>query len=96
VSAAFDLDAVGADIEPFRFVFGGTEFTMPCLDGLPYDQAERFGQSEERDALAQLLGDQWEAFRALSPTLAQVKALAEQWWKYQGTSPPESLASRRS
>ena len=97
MSEAFNLDAVEADFAPFQFTLAGDTFEMPCLNGLPFDIAQRYQQSTEADALKLLLGDdQWERFTALSPTLAQVRALAEQWWEHQGITPPESLASKRS
>lgn len=97
MSEPFDLDAVASDVEPFAFTIKGERFELPCLAALPFAQAGQFVREDDETAALQLLfGDQWERLLSLGPTVAQMQALAEAWWAYQGVSRPESSASTAS
>lgn len=94
--SAFDLDGVAGDVEPFVFTLKGVKFELPTLAQLPFAEVVTYREADEEQALRLLLGDRMDEFLALGPTMAQVKALADAWWRYQGTTPPESPASTPS
>lgn len=92
----FDLDAVVAEAEqtPFRFKFGGEEFTMSPLD-------LKMGLKELTtvELFQAILGEeQWARIVASPARLTEPAfvALLDRWTKHYGMAPGESPASPRS
>ena len=93
MSRVIDLDAARtaraeAEREVPIVVFGGEEFTLPVE--LPWEIAEAAAANDGAAALRaieMLLGDQWEAFKAHRPSLADVMVIVEGLGSIYGAEP---------
>jgi hypothetical protein len=81
--ATFDLSAARAAAsdaqgEPFAFTFADEPFEVPPLTTWPLAVSELLMDGDLAGGLRALLGDdQWQRFRALSPTMGDVQRLFE-------------------
>lgn len=82
--APFDLNAarmaaqMEAGQEPFRFAFGTDEFTIPSMTDWPLEVEMKLSDGALTAAMAELLGDQMDAFVANKPTFGDLRLLFEQ------------------
>lgn len=93
-AATFDLDAARAgvaeaDKESFLFVFGKQTFTIPSPKEWPITVSDLLAQGKIVDAMQSLLGEGYEDFAALSPTLSDLELIFEAVAKWQGVTPGE-------
>lgn len=106
-----DLDAIAAaeaeaSGEPHKVIWGGQTFLVPRTADWPIETYDVMSQGNIADALAGVLGDQWEAFyTAKRPTLGTAHALLDGISEREGfenlgnlpaSSPSPNRATRRS
>lgn len=98
----FDLDAAVADradgIEPFRFRFGGEEFT--CTSPNDFDVrevGEVINSADPAMQLALILGSEWERLEAIEAvfTLRHTEVLVTQWLDHYGLDSGKSSGSAK-
>lgn len=107
----FDLDAIvaaesEANGEPHKVTWGGETFLIPRTNEWPIETFDIAAQGRIADALAGVLGDQWEAFyTAKHPTMGAALALLDGIAEREGfqdlgnlpaSSPSPNRATRRS
>ena len=102
----YDLDALVVEEEnapPFRFRWGGKMFEMPLMLAMPFEDQLALENATLQESMRVIMGSG--AFDELMGTLGpderplstgRIKALIEQWHRYQGLEPGESQASSRS
>lgn len=106
-----DLDAVVAAQdeaagEPHKVMWGGETFAVPRSTQWPLETFDLMTQGRMADALAGVLGDQWDAFwKARRPTMGAAEALLDGIAQAEGfqnagesraSSPSPNRATRRS
>lgn len=91
-AAVFDADAARAARlealgEPFRFTFGGQEFTLPGPKEWPIEAVTRLSEGDLTGALVGLLGaDQYRNFALYKPTVGDVEGIMGAVAAWQGIS----------
>ena len=99
MTEVFDLDAFEPKDrkEPFRFRFGGEEFTT--RDPHSFDVRALSGADDPAVVLALLLGEEgWDRLDAIEKdfTLEHLNAVTEQWFKHHGLDSGKSPGSPKS
>lgn len=85
----YDLDAVAneAQNEPFKFKFGGQEYSIPCKEDVDTRVAEAIEKGDLYLAFSYLLGpDQYDRFHAEPLPARKAVALLEAWSSHNGIS----------
>lgn len=96
---AYDLDAVAAEStdDPFVFVFGGKEYTVPSRGEVDYEVLNLLEDNDFKGSFRKLVGeDQWPDFSATTLRMKQVKALLKAWSSFKGDAEGESSDSSDS
>lgn len=88
---SFDADAaraarLEAEGPSFAFTFNGDPFTLPPAKMWPLTVVGLLSEGNIAKAMEDLLGDQWPAFVAGRPTLADVEAIFAAVSEWQGTT----------
>lgn len=88
-AATFNADAARAArrealAEPFTFTWTGRRFTLPPAREWPLQVMALLAKPDIVGAMQVLLGDQWDAYAAGDPTLADVEAIMEAVGQWQG------------
>lgn len=97
----FDLDALAAESvgEPFRFIYGGRQWSIPRVDDVDKRLLDRMAEAPDavaREAFQLAFGEEWAEFDGLPMSLRTFNALLEEWSRYSGLELGEGLASPRS
>ena len=88
----FDLDAAKArrmeeSGGPVHFRFGGEDFTLMPLSEWPMGVLDDIADGSIMESLRRVLGDDYERFAAMSPSIGDVNALIE-WMSQTSTGSP--------
>jgi hypothetical protein len=102
----YDLDALVVDAEsapPFRFKWRGEVWEMPLMNAMPFQDQMDLEEATVEQSMGLIMGEEQFARFMLAGTPAKppistgrMRELIDQWHKFQGLTPGESRASRRS
>ena len=92
--ATFDADAARAARQeaggdPFVFQWNGEQFTLPPAKEWPLSAVSALAEAKITTAMETLLGDQYPAFTAGDPRLADVEGIFEAVSEWKGGNLPE-------
>ena len=101
MSDVFDLDAVAAEAtkEPFRFRFGGREWSLAHLSDIDWRVVARADTGDldaVREAVSSGLGDQFAEFDQLPQPISMMTVLFDRWLAHSGLAAGEQPASPTS